>query len=249
MSPLIPSLFACLFLLSPAQSAVLSFQLNAATGSSPDPLYPTSSTLTTSATNQPGVVATLSGRGYGVEEDAGASRWGVAAGNIAWLTNTPGWTIRNGFFPNAIGSTLSTTAGVELAASYMSVTLRGLEAGTVLNDVELTFTDVTFMRPENAWAGASTDAFASPIPLSYNKVGDTRQLSVTFPELTQIGTEPLEMRIYGVVGVDIGAFNVLNVKADMIPVPEPGVPMLMTVVMLGAAVAFRRRPGSPGAFR
>lgn len=235
----------------PLQSAVLNLQFSASAGTFSDPIYPTTSTISAGTTSIPGVFATLAGRGYGVEE-GGSSRWGVVAGDISWLRNTQGWTVRNGFAPDAIGSTLSTSTGVEVAASYLSVMLQGLDAGTVLRDVALTFNDVTYLRPEQAWAGSNADDFSTGIALRYFRVKGSRQLSVTLPEITQTGTDPLEIRLYGIIGGDEGAFNMLTVNAQVTPpspIPEPDARMLVTAVVLGASVAFRRRLGSLRRFR
>lgn len=249
--PPIPFLIATFLVVLPLQSAVLNLQFNPSSGTATDPVYPSTSTISAGTTSMPGLFATLAGRGYGVEE-GGSARWGVSAGGIGWLTNTQGWTVRNGFAPDAIGSTISTSTGVEVAASYLSVMLQGLDAGTVLRDVALTFTDVTYLKPDQAWAGSSGDAFSSAIPLSYSKVGGSRRLSVNLPEITQSGTDPLEIRLYGIIGGDEGAFNMLTVNAQVSPrspIPEPDARMLVTAVILGASVAFRRRLGSLRSFR
>lgn len=241
-----PVLLASLLLIAPTYSAVLNLQFSPAYGTAPDPIYPATSTMSAGTSGVPGLMTTLAGRGYGVDQ-AGTARWGIVAGGISWLAEAQGWTVRNGFAPDAIGSTISTSTGVEVAASYLSVMLQGLDAGTVLNDVSLTFSDVTYLKPDQAWAGTSMDSFSHAIALTYSKVGTSRQLSVTLPELTQAGTDPLEIRLYGIIGGDEGAFRMLTVNGQVSgpsPIPEPDVRMLVTALVLGATVAFRRRTGS-----
>lgn len=215
-------------------------------GTTADPAYAGTSMITGGTSSLPKIVSTLAGRNYGVEQ-SGSARWGIQAGGISWLTDTQGWTVRNGFAPDAIGSTVSTSTGLEVAASYLSVMLHGLEAGTVLNNVALTFSNVTYLKPDNAWAGTSADSFSQATALTYSKVGRSRQLSVTLPEVTLLSAEPLEIRLYGIIGGDEGAFNMLTVNGQLTassPIPEPDARMLVTAVVLGATVAFRRRMGS-----
>ena len=57
----------------------------------------------------------------------------------------------------------------------------------------------------------------------------------------------MEIRLYGIIGGDEGAFNMLAVNGQLTPsspIPEPDARMLVTAVVLGATVAFRRRMGS-----
>ena len=164
MNSTYPAFLASLVLLLPARSAVLDLQFSPTVGTSPDPAYAGISSVSSGTSSLPGLVTTLAGRGYGVDQ-SGASRWGIVAGGISWLTDTQGWTVRNGFAPDKIGSTVSTSTGLEVAASYLSVMLRGLEAGTVLNNVSLTFSNVTYLKPDNAWAGTSADSFSQATAL------------------------------------------------------------------------------------
>jgi hypothetical protein len=239
-------LFASLVLTSPVLGASLSIGFNPTVGTQSDSVYPGVSTQSTGTSSIAGIVPTLTGRGYGVQQ-AGTERWGVAAGPLAWDPGKAGWTVRNGFAPDAVGSTLSTTGGLTVDASYLSITLSGATAGTVFSNVALTFTDVTFLRPSKAWVGTSADEFSTASNLRFNARGGVRQLSVVLPEFTYNGGDPLEIRIFGVIGSDEGAFNVLTVNGTaLVPVavPETDARMLIVMVGLSAGVAFRRRTNS-----
>jgi hypothetical protein len=224
-------------------AAILDIRFNPNQGTVADAAYPKGSTATVGTTSVEGLVPTMTGRGYGVEV-ASSERWGIQAGPLSWDAKKAGWTVLNGFAPDKVGSTVSTSGKVEVPASFISIMLSGVVPGTVFRDVGLTFSEVTFLRPSQAWAGTSADGFATASRLSFNSRGGERTLSVTLPEFTWMGGEPMEIRIYGVVGSDQGAFNVLSVSGNIeqvATVPEPDVRMLITAVALGALTALRRR--------
>ena len=71
-------------------------------------------------------------------------------------------------------------------------------------------------------------------------------MSVTLSDFTYTGGDPLEIRIYGVIGNPEGGFTEVTLTGDatlLTAVPEPDGRLLLTTVGLGAAVAFRRRSG------
>jgi len=233
------------FFAAVAQGATLQLAFVPDQGAGVDPLYPSDSTVSTGTANYAGVVPTLTGRGYGVEQTSNV-RSGIVAGPLAWQPAKSGWTIRNGFAPDAIGSTVSNSTGEEVAASYLSLSLSGLPTGTIFQGVTLSFNEVTYLRPTNAWAGTSADGFATATRVTYSNTGGSRSLGVTLPDFSLQGLGPLEIRIFGVIGSDEGAFNFLNVTAEMVTpmvAPEPDLRYLLTVVAIGGVTAFRRRSG------
>ncbi len=241
--PLFRILLMVMMWVSSAPAATLVMQFDPQSGTAPDLEYPGISTVSTGTTNIPGVVATLAGRGYGVEQ-VGGDRWGISAGALAWDASTSGWTIRNGFAPDKVGETISTDKKVEVPASFLTVKLSGLVSGTLFQNVALTFSGATSLRPSKAWAGTSADAFASATSIRSTVAGGSQQLSVTLPDFTYFGGDPLEIRLYGIIGNDEGAFTVATVAGDYttpIAIPEPDVEMLLATILVGAVVSFRRR--------
>ena len=245
MRDLLPVLCCSLWLASAAGGATLDVRFIPSAGTQGDPSYPGISTLSVGTVSLPGVVATLAGRGYGAEQ-TGQQRWGISAGNLPWDQTKTGWTVRDGFAPDKTGLTVSSTGKVEGAASYLSIRLSGVTSGTVFQKVVLTFSDVTGIRPDKAWAGTSADAFAAASSLKLNNKGGTAKMSVTLSDFTYTGGDPLEIRIYGVIGNPEGGFTGVSLTGDatlLTAVPEPDGRLLLTTVGLGAAVAFRRRSG------
>ncbi|MES2468732.1 MAG: hypothetical protein V4675_15620 [Verrucomicrobiota bacterium] len=245
MRDLLQVLCCSLWLASAAGGATLDVRFIPSAGTQGDPSYPGISTLSVGTVSLPGVVATLAGRGYGAEQ-TGQQRWGISAGTLPWDQTKTGWTVRDGFAPDKTGLTVSRTGKVEGAASYLSIMLSGVTSGTVFQKVVLTFSDVTGIKPDKAWAGTSADAFAAASTLKLNNKGGTGQMSVTLSDFTYTGGAPLEIRIYGVIGEPEGGFTGVSLIGDatlLTAVPEPDGRLLLTTVGLGAAVAFRRRSG------
>ena len=222
-------------------AATLDIRFAPTDAQSPDAMYPLDSTVTTGTSATAGLIATLAGRNYGVEP-AGTSRYGIAASPPLTPASAAVWTVRSGFAPVAVGSTQNSTA--QTGASYMSVVLSGAAAGTVFKNVALTFAGIVTTTNTNAWAGTSANNFATSTALTFSRVNTVRQLAVTLPEFTTPTSDPLEIRLYGILGGDTGTFKSVSVTGETIapsPVPEPDATLLITSVALGAAVSFRRR--------
>ena len=132
-----------------------------------------------------------------------------------------------------------------MQASYLSLVLHGLPAGTVFQGVNLTFYDTTFIQPSKAWAGTSADGFRAASPLKFSHLAGSGSLQANLGDFTNHAPEPLEIRIYGVIGSDEGAFKAVNLTAEAlqlpVPVPEPDVRTICTAVGLAALTALRRR--------
>jgi hypothetical protein len=225
-------------------AATLDVSFSPMEGRSADPFYPETSTLSVGTSSLAGVVPTLTGRGYGVEQ-TGNFRWGITAGPLAWNPAKTGWTVRNGFAPDALGSTTSTSTGTAVQASYLSLVLNGLPTGTVFSGANLAFNEVTFIQPSRAWAGTSADGFQQASPLTFSLINGSRSWSVALGDFTNNAAVPLEIRIYGVIGSDEGAFKVVHFTADalqpLVRVPEPDVRTICLGVGLAALIALRRR--------
>lgn len=228
---------------SPLGAATLDLQFSPGAGVQVDDQYNDGSTRSVGTSSVPGLVATMVGRGYGLER-AVSTRWGIQAGPLAGNPALSGWTIRNGFAPDKAGQTVSTEKKVEIEASYLSLTFSGVAAGTLFQGVSLTFSGVSNLKLDKAWAGLSVDGFSTDTTVKANNGGGGPKISLTFGDFTYSGGDPLEIRIYGIMGDDTGSFNQLTVTGEAIaltPVPEPDARFLITAVGLGAAVSFRRR--------
>ncbi len=230
-------------LVSPLGAATMDIQFSPTEGIEPDGVYQDGSTRSVGTNAVPGLVATLTGRGYGLERTSSA-RWGIQAGPLAGNPGQSGWTIRNGFAPDRSGEMLSTEKKVEVDASYLSFFFPGVSAGTILQEVSLTFSGVRNLKLDKAWAGLSVDNFTTETGVKLNNAGGVPKISLTFPDFTYMGGGPLEIRVYGVMGEDTGSFDLLTITGQTIetnPIPEPDSRFLVTAVALGAVVSFRRR--------
>ena len=150
----------------------------------------------------------------------GAPRWGLRAGNLNSQPSRAGFIVTNGFTPAAAGSTTDRTGN---GASYVSITVANVQPGTVFQNVSIDFDGVVFTRATNAWAAASEGGFANWSVLRQSGGPSGRQLSVTLPDFTFAGSQPLEFRVYGITGTDEGAITVLRLSASVshAAVPEP----------------------------
>jgi hypothetical protein len=239
------SAVALLVPMNTGTAATLDIRFSPDSGTQEDALYVGNSTISQGKSSIPGIVATLTGRGFGVEQ-AGKDRWGITAGPLDWASGKSGWAVESGFAPDKIGSTISTKGGNSVPASYLSIVLSGVTTGTVFKDVAITFSDVSFLSTSKAWAGTSADGFASATTLKFTQLKGTRDLTVNLPSFTYDSGEPLEVRVFGVIGSDRGSFNSVSLTGGTLAlVPEPDIRMLLTAVGLAALVSFRHRRHSP----
>lgn len=133
-----------------------------------------------------------------------------------------------------------------MPASYLSIVLSGVTTGTIFKDVAITFSDVSFLSTSKAWAGTSADGFANATTLKFNQQKSTKDVMVNLPSFTYDRGEPLELRVYGLIGSDKGSFNSVSLTGGTLAlVPEPDIRMLLTAAGLAALVSFRHRRHAP----
>lgn len=221
-------------------AANLLVAITAADSVAADSAYPGSgSTISTRTDNQTGITVAVAGRNYGVDPAANAARWGVRAGALPWRENQRGIVVTNGLTPTAAGSKV-TEGGA--AASYISIGLSNVPANTLFQNLTVEFDGMAFIGAANAWAASSVGGFNNWSVASLQSNG--RKLVASIPEFTWpgMGADPLELRIYGVTGVDEGALTTVRVSASVTSapqVPEPAAPLLAGLTL--AVWAGRRR--------
>jgi hypothetical protein len=195
-----------------------------------------------------GVSATLSGRNYGILSDDSLSRpsfrWGLLGTYDDAGRLQSGWTVSFGFDPDDHGVTTHTAAnGGIWDASYLSFNLQP-SATQSLAAQSLTITAPTFLLVDDkAWAAVSTDGFKHFAAVRENFDSLTGNSTITIPLNGLKGNmgEPLEVRVYGILGEDEGTFQSASLNAQVFgvaPIPEPSAALLA----LGAvSLTLRRR--------
>lgn len=223
-----------------AQAVGLSLVVTPSHTSAADAFYPgTGSSMTFATDKQTGVSFTVAGRQYGVDAAPGQARWGLRTGQN--LTPHPGSTfiVTNGFTPAAAGSK-TTSAGT--AASYISITVGNAQPNTMFKNLSIDFNGLAFTRTTSAWAASSVGGFNQWVAATQTNEGASgRKLSVTLPDFTWAGGEPLEIRLYGLTGSDEGQFANIKITGEMLApqIPEPATPLLS--LALAASWLSRRR--------
>lgn len=231
------SIFGILPLLR-TEGAGLSVVVTPAHSSAADTTYPGSqSTVTRAEDRQTGLSFLVAGRDYGVDPAPGRPRWGLRTGEMPGNSAKRGFVITNGFAPAAAGSRVDRSGN---NASYISIAVGNVQPGTLFQNVSIDFDGLVFTRATNAWAAASSGGFNNwSVARQTNAGANGRQVSVSLPDFTWTGAEPLEFRVYGITGTDEGAFASLRITAGII---TPGVPEPTTFVLGLVALAwFHRR--------
>jgi hypothetical protein len=179
-------------------------------------------------------------RGVGYSDDAsGVDRWGILNGMNSWNGGRNAAIIRNGFAPSSVGNTTSLQSGLTVAASYISVKVNR-PANTVFTNVSLELTGKGLVYP-NVWAGAAGSV--APGFRDKGKEKGTTKIAFNFANLNDSGSAPLELRVYGFVGADMGQLTSTSITYTFVPmaVPEPGAASV--VFLAGVAILIRRRRG------
>lgn len=223
------------------EAASLAITVTPAHRSEADNLYPGSgSTVTTAADGASGVTVSVGGRNYGVDPSGSGERWGIQAGALPWAPEQTGFIVTNGFGPAAPGSK---TTGPGHAASYLTIAVGNVQPNTLFQNVSIDFEGLVFVRVANAWAATSQGNFTDWNRAQQSSGPGGRKVSVTLPDFVWTGSDPLEVRLYGLTGMDEGAFSSVKFTATITaasPVPEPGV-LLLLGIWLAATYTDRRR--------
>ena len=214
-----------------AVAASLSITVTRFDAVKPDAAYPgMDSNVTTATDKKTGITASVAGRNYGVVENG--PQWGIQSGSLPWNDAQSGFIVTNGFGPSAPGS--KTTAAGH-AASFVTIALGNVQPNTLFQNVSIDFSGLVFTRNTNAWVAASPGGFTSWVQAVQNGNGNGRRLSANLPDFTWFGDSPLEIRLYGLTGLDEGSFSTVKVTANLspgAPVPEPGVLVLLCIWLL-----------------
>lgn len=176
-------------------------------------------------TSHNGVIGRVSAANY--SDDASSSdRWGLVDASKPWNRGKQGALIRMGIAPSAVGSTRHEFgAGPgslrSTDASYISIRIER-PSTTLFTDLRVDLLTSNVIAASTAWGGTSADGFTSvaqPGRPQTNSQG--RLISWDFSNLNYTGTEPLEIRLYGLIGADIGTLKSLRVNIGATPIPEP----------------------------
>ena len=184
------------------------------------------------------VVATLAGRDY-VQDPLAGEIWGLLDNSKPWNEGRPGWLVRQGWESNVLGVPVNHQADGDVPAAYLLIKLTRPE--------DLMFDSVTVIidRPINSeflnnWGSSSADGNASFSVADVVRTSSSETLTLTLSNLNFTGGDPLEIKVYGVLGEDDGTFGIqaLVNAVPLIPVPEPG-----SLVLLGVSCCalLRRR--------
>ena len=190
-----------------------------------------------------GASVLLTGRNYG-EDGAATLRYGLLDGSSLNTFGQPGFVLRSGLTPNALGSqrhTYNDGHGVSgtVNASYLSFNMTA-PGGTLFSEIRVDLNGYDFNLPSRIWAGTSVDNYGRAfIPLQSVQTGLTG-FSFYLPGLTP--SPSLELRIYGLSGADEAQLMNATITATFNPitaVPEPR--LTLSLVLLTSLAATRRR--------
>ena len=220
--------------------------------SRPDPFYNDgNSTIFTGQTVEGDVTGELSARYY----DSDARRPGTNGlinSDLPWNrsdpdTPQPGWLVRFGLNPDAIGDTNHTydkglpTEG-KVKASYVSFTLKNPET-VIYQTASLVIDNIVGVTPDEVWAIASDQNFLVTrlAGTTIKSDGGTR-IEWNWTDL-EIGSDGMEIRVYGLQGADEGYFGVgsLITTFDPPPVPEPSSSLFMGLTAMTLITMRKRR--------
>lgn len=208
------------------------------------------------STSGGGMTATLSATSYG-EDPMSSERWGLVDASRPWNRGKAGALLRQGFAPSAVGSTqhnYSTAPGVtnSTEASYVSIIIQKPSA-TLFTQLRVDLLASDIALSGNAWGGTSADGFSSTaVPSRLGNSPAGRNLAWDFSNLNYAGDSPLEIRLYGLVGGDVGTLSKFRVSFTSVPIPEPATLSLLiscAVILIARRPTFRENTSSLGIAR
>jgi hypothetical protein len=189
-----------------------------------------------------GFTASLSGENYGIDAEFPDLVWGLGVDQLPGNSRVY-WIVDSGFQPSAAGSlTYDDGAGHVLPASWLSFKIDTGGRDTLFEDLTIELTGLEGVHTVNGWYGTSADDFAMAGELNLGTKATS--LTLTLADILHTGLDAFEVRIYGLLGADIGGFKSLKVQGKattVTPVPEPNALILIAAVVFAALVQ-RLRP-------
>ncbi len=187
------------------------------------------------------------GRNYDADPCNAGGTGLLNRGTLTGETDAP-WLLKHGLAPSAVGSLLTGTviSGKThiVDSSYLGFNMCNKKGEVMFDSANLSITGFYNVDGDvQIWAATSADGFTHPvIPIIYQDGSDTDVYSFDFTDLAYMA-QCLEIRVYGVIGLDQGTFNSSSMSAGVdIPInalPEPGLPLLLT--LFGGVLILRRR--------
>lgn len=107
----------------------------------------------------------------------------------------------------------------------------------ILGDVSVMIDQPISTEFVNTWGSTNADDFASFEIATVERLSNSETMTVTFTGLNYGDNDPLEIRIYGVLGEDDGVFGIRLDVTTIVPVPEPS----STLALLCSSILFLRR--------
>ena len=169
--------------------------------------------------DDPRVKVKLAGRDY-LQDPLDGEEWGLLDNSLWWNEGKKGWLVRQGWESSVIGETVNHQPDGDVKAAYLQLTMSKPEE-VVFGTITVSFENPVNTEFVNLWGSTSADGFGTfSLGVVEHLLGNEKA-TVTFSNLNYIGTDPLEIRIYGVLGEDDGTFGV-----RLTVIPEPTVPLL-----------------------
>ncbi|MEZ5304906.1 MAG: hypothetical protein R3F11_30295 [Verrucomicrobiales bacterium] len=195
--------------------------------------------------------ATMVGREYRIDPLDGFS-YGLFNDAFEVGGEAKGWRIRFGFAPDSVGSTIYSHADGPTPAAYIEfvfdpqtdVTLEDLSL-----DLAIGVTDNTSLNLGPAWAATSLSGYANAVAPDVSRIHDDPSagqaidlVHFDFGEEIYEGTDPLTIRVYGLIGEDEGilADRIAFTGEEIARLPEPTAAWLALVGVLPFALRRRR---------
>jgi hypothetical protein len=197
-----------------------------------DPVYSDgqSSIFVGTVSGDTGIRVSMRGSDY-LQSPKDNKIWGLLDNSLPGNEERPGWLIRAGWQPDAVGARSFSHPYGQTPAGYIEVCYERPE-GMVFQDISLSIEDPQNLELLNVWAATSNDNYQTLAPVTVTKNSQEEFLNLNLNGINYIGADPLKIRIYGLIGEDDGTFNIngtINVLSPPVVVPEPSGLLLLGI--------------------
>jgi hypothetical protein len=198
----------------------------------------------------------MKSRIYGRNYDSDPAKdgtWGLLNRQTLTQLDDPPWLVKHGLAPEFVGSTQSfsvidgknTASDASYIAFEVSLDANVNNEKVLFDDLNLSITGIFNSAGDTEiWATTNQNNFTNPVKadISLAPNEDTDVYTFNFGS-TNIVDQKLEVRVYGILGLDQGTFGttVLSGNVSPAPLPEPTASGLIILGTVGLGAGLRRR--------
>ncbi len=192
------------------------------------------SVVVTAVSSDPTYTATVCGRDY-FEDPTAPDNWGLLDRSKWWNGGVSGWLVRHGWESTVMGVPLNTQFD-PAPASYLEIRIEHPQ-DVVFDSVVVTIDHPQSAEFINVWSSNSADNFQGFSVAEMLRSPEAETATIRFSDLGYSQSDPLVLRVYGVVGEDDGTFG-LDVSAETFVLSSIPEPSSITAVACGAVGLF-----------